>query len=152
MTQSPFIFTGSIKFNIDPFGSICDAQIEKVLNKVGLEEIVSTFGLHSEILSLDLSVGQKQLLALCRLLLTNNRIILLDEATANLDELTEKKIHEIIEDYFSDRTIISIAHKLRVVRNYDLVMLIDNGSVLDILPPGELITREHTRLHKSVIE
>ena len=144
MSQNPFVFSGSFKFNIDPEGIHDNQDILRLLSIVGLDDYVANYGIHAELKNLDLSLGQKQLLALCRVLIKGSHIILLDEATANVDESTERIIEGVIEEYCIGKTLITIAHKLKILRNYDLVMLVDNGCVVDILPPQMLLTREHT--------
>ena len=149
LSQNPFIFSGSFKFNIDPEGIYDNQEILRLLSIVGLDDYVANYGIHVELKNLDLSVGQKQLLALCRVLIKGSKIILLDEATANVDESTERIIEGVIEEYCIGKTLISIAHKLKILRNYDLVMLVDNGCVVDILPPQLLLTCEHTLVEPS---
>lgn len=148
--QSPMLFSGSVRFNLDPFYRICEEEIWRVLSIVELSEIMLNYGLNSDVNSIDLSMGQKQLLNLARVLMQNNKIIVFDEATSYVDAMTERHMHFIIDEYFSEKTIMSIAHKLRFVKNYDLVLLLDNGAVIDILPPIQMMTSEHTRFHKSV--
>lgn len=149
MSQNPFVFAGSLKFNIDPEGKYNNSDIKALLGVVGLDEFVVNYGLHAEIKILNLSMGQKQLLALCRVLIKNSKIILLDEATSNVDGSTEKTIENLIDDFCKGKTIIMIAHKLKLLMKYDMVMLVDNGCVVDILPPQLLLTREHTQAHTN---
>jgi ABC-type multidrug transport system fused ATPase/permease subunit len=68
----------------------------------------------------------------------------MDEATSNMDSVTERKIEELIRRHSRDKTVICIAHKLKLLVNYDLVMLIENGYVSEILPPNLLLTRDPT--------
>jgi ABC-type multidrug transport system fused ATPase/permease subunit len=149
MSQNPFVFSGSFKFNVDPEGIHDNQEIVRLLNIVGLDEYVVNYGIHAEIKNLDLSVGQKQLLALCRVLIKESHIILLDEATANVDQETERIIEGVIDEHCAGKTLVTIAHKLKILRNYDLVMLVDNGCVVDILPPQMLLTREHTMVEST---
>ena len=109
-------------------------------------------GLESDISSLELSVGQKQLFALARVLVQNNKILVLDEATSFVDSTTESHMQDIIDDVFNGKTIISIAHKLQLVMRYDLVLFMDNGHVIDILPPNQVMTRDPTRFVPRVLE
>lgn len=149
VSQNPFIFSGSVKANIDPEDIYDDDKILKTISKVGLNDFISHHGLHTIISVIDLSVGQKQLLALCRVLLMNTKIVLLDEATANVDQVTERMIDEIISQFCKGKTLMTIAHKLKLLLNYDMVMLIDNGFVVDILPPKELLTRDPTLINNN---
>jgi ABC-type multidrug transport system fused ATPase/permease subunit len=78
----------------------------------------------------NLSVGQRQLLAIARAVLANPRILILDEATANVDTLTEALIQEALERLLQGRTAIVIAHRLSTVRNADLICVIDGGRIV----------------------
>ena len=149
VSQNPFVFSGSVKANIDPEDNYDDTKILSIISKVGLNDFLSHHGLHTVISVIDLSVGQKQLLALCRVLLMDTKIVLLDEATANVDQITERIIDEIIMKFCKDKTLLTIAHKLKLLLNYDMVMLIDNGYVMDILPPRELLTRDPTLINNK---
>lgn len=144
MSQNPFIFSGSVKFNIDPEGIYNDYDICRLLKTVGLGEFRLNHGLHKDVRLLDLSVGQKQLLALCRVLIKDCKVLLLDEVTANVDDETGKVIESLICEYSNGKTVLMIAHKLKLLLDYDLVMMIDSGCIVDILPPKMVLTREHT--------
>ena len=150
--QTPFLFSGSIKSNLDPFGFVCDEELNRILKTVELSEVFLINGLESDISSLELSVGQKQLFALARVLVQNNKILVLDEATSFVDSTTESHMQDIIDDVFNGKTIISIAHKLQLVMRYDLVLFMDNGHVIDILPPNQVMTRDPTRFVPRVLE
>ena len=85
------------------------------------------------------SVGQKQLLCLARALLRNNKFLILDEATSSVDMETDKFIQECIERKFVGTTVITIAHRLNTIANYDKVMVMKRGRIEEIGTPHELI-------------
>ena len=85
------------------------------------------------------SVGQKQLLCLARALLRKNRILVLDEATSNVDMETDAFIQLAIREKFSNTTVITIAHRLNTIADYDLVVVMENGRVAEARHPFELI-------------
>ncbi|KAJ2083964.1 hypothetical protein H4R24_000407 [Coemansia sp. RSA 988] len=85
------------------------------------------------------SGGQEQLFSLCRLLLRKRRIIVLDEATAEVDLETDKEIHRLIRDELSNSTIITIAHRLETIMNSDRIIVMDKGHIVEVGPPQELI-------------
>ena len=115
--QDPILFNATIKKNLDPMDEHSDAKIEEVLNEVNLWQKFKELGVNSMIEAggSNLSQGEKQLLCFGRALLEDNRLILMDEATANIDSATEKTIQTLIEQKFSKSTILMIAHKLNTV-------------------------------------
>ena len=78
-----------------------------------------------------LSTGEKQLISFARAILTNPRILILDEATASVDTITEQKIQAAIDTVIHDRTSIVIAHRLSTVRNADWILVVDDGKIVE---------------------
>ncbi|PIA13632.1 P-loop containing nucleoside triphosphate hydrolase protein [Coemansia reversa NRRL 1564] len=118
--QESTMFSGSYKINLDP------------LKEFSIEDIWSA-------LLNGFSGGQAQLFSLCRLLLRKRRIIVLDEATAEVDLETDKEIHRLIRDEFSNSTILTIAHRLETVMDSDRIIVMDKGQIVEVGPPQELI-------------
>ena len=139
ISQKPFIFNDcSIKENIDPEGFIKENRL--LLNKIKefkfMEKFVNKYiniekDLDKNITDLTLSEGEKQIICLCRIMINNNKIIIMDEATSNIDLDTEKLIYDdFINNISKDTTIISILHKLDYIKYYNRVIeLSDNGSI-----------------------
>lgn len=75
----------------------------------------------------NLSVGERQLLCICRAILRKNKIVILDEATSNIDIVTENKIQKLIHENFKDSTMLTIAHRLNTIINSDKILLLDHG-------------------------
>lgn len=75
----------------------------------------------------NLSVGERQLLCICRAILRKNKIVILDEATSNIDIVTESKIQKLIHENFKDSTMLTIAHRLNTIINSDKILLLDHG-------------------------
>ena len=92
--QDPTLFTGTLRFNIDPEGNCSDEEIEQLLTKAGLDDLSDSNLLDLKISESgdNLSSGEKSLICICRAVLRKNRVVILDEATANIDLVTEKKI------------------------------------------------------------
>ena len=87
------------------------------------------------------SVGQKQLLCLARALLRNNKFLVLDEATSNVDMVTDHFIQSCIKTKFRDTTVITIAHRLNNIADYDKVIVMDRGRIREVGTPFELILK-----------
>ena len=87
------------------------------------------------------SVGQKQLLCLARALLRKNKFLVLDEATSNVDMVTDHFIQNCIKTKFRETTVITIAHRLNTIADYDKVIVMDRGRIVEIGSPYELILK-----------
>lgn len=150
--QNSFLFTGSIKRNIDPMGKSTDNEILEAIKKVELKEHIDKLesGINSDMSYAKsvFSAGQMQLLCLARAILRKNKILVLDEATANVDFATDVIIQKIIKEKFASCTIITIAHRLLTIADYDKVLVMDKGHVVEFEKPFLLLTDEN---HKEKI-
>ncbi|GKZ36394.1 hypothetical protein AbraIFM66950_007465 [Aspergillus brasiliensis] len=145
--QAPYFLPGSsIRASVDPFGNLSDPDIASILQQVRLwEPLGSTIECLGLIVSDSLlSHGQRQLLSLARALgrrASSGNILLLDEPTSQLDLTTEEIVQQVIYSSFCDHTIISIAHRLTTVLDYDMVVVLDQGVAVEMGPPRELLSR-----------
>ena len=90
----------------------------------------------------NLSVGEKQLVCLARALVQKSKIIIMDEATANVDFKTDRLTQEVICDKFKDSTVLTIAHRLDTIMDYDKVLVLDDGRVAEFDKPEVLLTKD----------
>jgi ATP-binding cassette subfamily C (CFTR/MRP) protein 1 len=140
--QDPFFLPSSIRVNLDPSQTLTDEAIIAALDKVGLWEIIEgRTGLKDEMSSLSLSQGQQQLFCLARALLRDSKVVVLDEATSSVDVETDRKMRSVIKEEFGGRTVIVVAHRLDTILACDIVAVLDEGRLVEIGKPGELIDR-----------
>ena len=141
--QDPLILFGTLRFNLDPSSQTSDANMLRALERVGLLEIFKERGdiLDSEITPSSLSRGQQQLLGLSRALLKDGSIVILDEATSNVDSDTDEVMQKVIRDEFSERTVLTVAHRINTIIDSDLIIVMDEGRVAEFGTPRELLAR-----------
>lgn len=141
--QDPVLFQGTIRYNLDPFDHHRDEDVWSALEKAHLKEKVAGENKQlSMVVDTDgdnFSIGEKQLICLARALLRRNKILLLDEATASVDVKTDHLIQLTIQDAFSECTVLTIAHRLNTVMEYDTILVLDNGCLVESGSPGDLL-------------
>lgn len=141
--QEPLLFTGTLRRNLDPFCQHTDNQVWNVLQEVHLAKAVTDLknGLDTEMSEggSNLSVGQRQLVCLARAILRKNNILVLDEATANVDPKTDALIQERIRTRFLECTVITIAHRLHTIMDSDRIIVMDKGRVVEFGVPYDLM-------------
>ena len=140
-------FAGTLRYNLDPFGLHSDAEVWAVLERVELKETVlerfpDRLGHLITERGENISVGQRQLLCISRALLRKSRVIILDEATASVDNATDQKIQSAIRTEFRDCTVLTIAHRLETIADSDLVVVLDQGQVSEFGSPAQLLEQE----------
>lgn len=136
--QEPFLFTGTVKDNIlygnELYRDYSNEQLEKVIRDANLEELLAIFdqGLETEVTSGSdrISLGQKQLIAFMRAVLRNPELLILDEATANIDTITEQLLSSILNKLPEETTLVIIAHRLNTIENADEIFFVNSGEVL----------------------
>merc|ERR1712113_1361502 len=149
--QDPVLFSGSLRMNLDPFNVYTDEKVWEALKLAHLETFVSslTEGLQYTISEggENLSVGQRQLVCLARALLRKTKILILDEATAAVDLETDDLIQATIRKEFMDCTVITIAHRLNTILDYDRIMVLDKGEIAEFQSPNTLLEDESSIFH-----
>ena len=139
--QEPNLLNGDLKYNLDPKNLYCENDIINSLKKVNFN-FNKFFSLGEKILnkniSDNLSLGEKQLICFSRAILTKKKIVIFDEATANLDKDSEEIINKVIKDEFKDCTIFIVAHKLINIKDCDKILVMDKGKIAEFDSPKKL--------------
>ena len=145
--QTPHLFSGTIRENLlygNPNAS--EEEIARALKLVSADEVVNRMekGIDSDVGEGGdlLSTGEKQLISFARAILADPRILVLDEATASVDTLTEQKIQSAIDTIIRGRTSLVIAHRLSTVRNADLILVVMDGRIVEQGTHAELLQKK----------
>lgn len=152
--QDPILFGGTIRKNLDPFSEYSDSQLWDSLEAVQLKPLFSRYTQGLEFVinegGSNFSVGQRQLICLARAIVRRNKILVLDEATANVDPETDIFIQRTIANQFDHCTVITIAHRLVTIVDSDRVLVLDRGEVREFAEPFELIKDENSLFSQMV--
>ena len=144
--QTPHLFSGTVRENL-LYGNpnATDEDIRRALELVSAQGVVDKLenGLETDVGEGGdmLSTGEKQLLSFARAILADPRILVLDEATASVDTITEQKIQSAIDTIIRGRTSVVIAHRLSTVRNADLILVVDDGKIIEQGTHEQLMSR-----------
>ncbi|PVH62695.1 hypothetical protein PAHAL_3G373200 [Panicum hallii] len=154
--QDPTLFQGTVRYNLDPLGQFSDQQIWEVLDKCQLLEAMQEkeHGLDSLVVEdgSNWSMGQRQLFCLGRALLRRCRILVLDEATASIDNTTDAILQKTIRTEFKDSTVITVAHRIPTVMDCTMVLAMSDGKVVEYDKPMKLMETEGSLFHELVKE
>lgn len=157
LPQDPVQFPGTVRDNLQlsreyndteerSFSS--DTDMRAALLKVGLWDKLGGDGLDADLASLNFSHGQKQLFAIARMLLHKAQVVLLDEATSNLGEKTDAAVQKVMRDAFNGCTVLSVAHRLDSISDFDIVAVMDAGRIVEIGDPKVLATQQDSRFKR----
>ncbi len=145
--QDPVLFTGDLRFNLDPVGEHNDDALWKSLEQSHLKDHILTNlsnGLDSEVTEggTNFSVGQRQLICLARALLRKTQILVLDEATAAIDQETDDLIQKTLKMEFAHCTVLTIAHRLHTILDSDRIAVFEKGRLKEFDTPSNLLQTE----------
>lgn len=148
--QDPIRIGGNVRLNLDPEGRIqSDEPLIEALNKAMVWPMIEERGgLEAQITDLGFSVGQMQLFSLARALLSRSKVVLLDEATSSIDRTTDEEVRRILRDELRGRTVLEVVHRLEIVREFDLVIVMGYGEILETGSPEELLAQPSSELRK----
>ena len=152
--QDPSLFSGTVRENLDPFKEYNDVKMWEALSEAHLTVTIRSMGgLDAKVSEggANLSVGQRQLLCMARALLKKNKILVMDEATANVDQKTDEVIQETIKTTFTGNTVLTVAHRLNTIIDMDKVMVMDAGRVVEFDEPYILL-RNVTGVFYSMVK
>lgn len=154
--QDPTLFNGTVRYNLDPLCQHTDQEIWEVLGKCQLREAVQdkAGGLDSIVVEdgTNWSMGQRQLFCLGRALLRRSKILVLDEATASIDNATDTMLQETIRSEFADCTVITVAHRIPTVMDCTMVLTMTDGKIAEYDEPMKLMRREDSLFGQLVKE
>ncbi|KAJ7421391.1 hypothetical protein WISP_43009 [Willisornis vidua] len=152
--QEPVLFTGTMRKNLDPFNEYTDEELWNALEEVQLKEVVEDLPNKMETQLAEsgsnFSVGQRQLVCLARAVLKKNRILIIDEATANVDPRTDELIQKTIRETFAHCTVLTIAHRLNTIIDSDRIMVLDAGRLKEYGEPYILLQEQDSLFYKMV--
>ncbi|XP_022432640.1 multidrug resistance-associated protein 4 isoform X4 [Delphinapterus leucas] len=152
--QEPVLFTGTMRKNLDPFNEHTDEELWNALEEVQLKEAIEDLPgkMDTELAESgsNFSVGQRQLVCLARAILRKNRILIIDEATANVDPRTDELIQKKIREKFAQCTVLTIAHRLNTIIDSDRIMVLDSGRLKEYDEPYVLLQNRDGLFYKMV--
>ncbi|KAG5324835.1 MRP4 protein, partial [Pseudoatta argentina] len=148
--QEPVLFSESLRYNLDPFNQYDDLKLWEVLRQVELNDVTLDHDIFSG--GHNFSVGQKQLICLARAILRNNCLLVLDEATANIDSHTDALIQDTIRSSFKECTVITIAHRLNTIIDSNRIIVMENGSIVEFGCPYELLHDKPNGYFSQMVE
>lgn len=141
--QDPVMFSNTVRYNLDPFGTSTESELLEVLEKVQLRSFIDSLeeGLDEMVAEggENFSQGQRQLLCIARSLLRKPKVLIMDEATASIDNATDAAIQEMIRENFTDATVLTIAHRLNTILDSDRILVLDDGVVVEFDTPQNLL-------------
>ncbi len=142
--QEPTLIEGTLRENVDPSNNFSDEEIRNVLYDVGLDDFMEDKDLDYQIENNgnNISIGEKQLICIARALIKKTKIILMDEATANIDYKTETFLQNSINQGLKDCTVLTIAHRIKTIINYDKILVLNNGEIVEYDSPQKLLEKK----------
>mmetsp|Transcript_1237 Transcript_1237/g.1594 ORF Transcript_1237/g.1594 Transcript_1237/m.1594 type:complete len:1397 (-) Transcript_1237:136-4326(-) len=153
--QDPVLFSNTVRYNLDPFNKCSDEEVWSVIRKVNLESVIAVLPQKLEEMVTEggenFSQGQRQLLCIARSLLRKPKILVMDEATASIDNETDALIQRMIRENFKNATVLTIAHRLNTIMDSDRVLVLDDGKVAEFDTVDALMAK-NGGIFRSMVE
>ena len=143
--QDPTLIEGTLRENLDPLGKFSDENMIQCLKSIEMDYILEEEGLNFMIKENgdNLSAGERQLICMARAMIRESKIIVMDEATSSIDYNTEQLIQKVILTYFKNSTVLTIAHRIKTILEYDKILVFDQGHLIEQGSPKELIEKKN---------
>jgi len=146
--QDPSLMEGTFRDNLDPFHNRSDDEIQKAMQKASLDpDLIFE---HVDKGGSNLSAGQRQLVCFARAALYKTPIVVLDEPTSSCDMVTDDKVQAMVRAEFADATVITIAHRLNTIIDYDRILIMDDGRAVEYGTPADLLKKDGGHLRMLV--
>ena len=147
--QETLIIPGSMRENIDPFKTSNVDEIVSALEKVGLASVIADRGgIETDMTDIGLSQGELQLFAVARALLRPSKVLVVDEMTSSMDHLSEKRVLDLVRTEFEGSTVLAVAHRLATIVNFDMVIVLDAGCLVESGSPRELLQEPNSQFKR----
>lgn len=153
--QDTTLFEGTVRYNLDPLSEHDDAALWSAIDRGCMRDAIKALpeGLDAKVeeAGVNFSAGERQLLCMARALLRNTKVLIMDEATASIDAVTDAKIQTMIRESFKGCTLLIIAHRLVTIIDADLILCMDDGRVSELGSPAQLLQKE-TGIFRGLID
>ncbi|KAG8697410.1 hypothetical protein FRC09_007892 [Ceratobasidium sp. 395] len=149
--QEPFLWHSTIRENLNIDEACSDDEIWKSLERVGMKTAVSALDQKLDTVledSTSFSRGERQLLCMARVLLRKRKIVILDEASSSMDLKTDEKVRQIVQEELKDCTVLAVAHRIATIIDFDLILILDNGEIVETGAPHDLLADPKSRFAK----
>ncbi|QRW07534.1 ABC transporter [Ceratobasidium sp. AG-Ba] len=146
--QEPFLWHSTIRENLNLDEACSDDEIWGALERVGMKQAVAALEQKLDTVledSTSFSRGERQLLCMARVLLRKRKIVILDEASSSMDLKTDEKVRQIVQEELRDCTVLAIAHRIATIIDFDLIIILDNGEIVETGSPHDLLADSGSR-------
>ncbi|QRV93384.1 ABC transporter [Ceratobasidium sp. AG-Ba] len=149
--QEPFLWHSTIRENLNLDEVCSDDEIWGALERVGMKQAVVALEQKLDTVledSTSFSRGERQLLCMARVLLRKRKIVILDEASSSMDLKTDEKVRQIVQEELKDCTVLAVAHRIATIVDFDLIIILDNGEIVETGAPHDLLADSDSRFAK----